>query len=386
LASRVDKIVKEGLKPKDPNSGNFRSSLRGDRIDQPAGVYFGGTLAGAKAWAEELAANSGRDEIAIFKVSVPTGSTHRDPEDRGAFYSTRAIKPEDILSASYYVAEGGSFPGFTELRSDKASGEDEEGVYVVVFLPAKASKYSDDQERDEAGRFGAGGGGGESGGGSGGSGGTLGSLTTSSRDDGVKPLSGTAANRISSRVERSLRGIQSSFSIPSPKVEYGGRGDDASHLFNVTMTIDGVKDEGDAKDVAMDVLEPEGETLASAEGYSSGIDVVSVNFADGKAEVEAQIWVYTPLSGKSRRKAGRVLAARNVARITGAVQALAAALSEVGVIIKVEAQAAAEAPADDADEPKAGKAAGPNPQGSPTTTDADKLRLIEVGIAELDLL
>jgi hypothetical protein len=81
-----------------------------------------------------------------------------------------------------------------------------------------------------------------------------------------------------------------------------------------------------------------------------------------------------------------VLAARNVARITGAVQALAEALSEVGVIIKVEAQAATEAPADDADEPKAGKAAGPNPQGSPTTTDAERLRLIEVGIAELDLL
>jgi hypothetical protein len=90
--------------------------------------------------------------------------------------------------------------------------------------------------------------------------------------------------------------------------------------------------------------------------------------------------------GEKSLKAGRVLAARNVTRITGAVQALAEALSEVGVIIKVEAQAAAEAPADDADEPKAGKAAGPNPQGSPTTTDEERLRLIEVGIAELDLL
>jgi HK97 family phage prohead protease len=268
--------------------------------------------------------------------------------------------------------------------------------HVDPNVPGKARKYSEDQERDELGRFGAGGGGG--GEGSGGSGG-----------DKPAELSAKEAGKVEGNIAAALKDAN----LKVSGVSYMGVSPDGGHMYSVAASFK-VTSEDDLKDGGADLDREDAEkgltdtiytAVSDAIGMSDGEVVVEVGKIEqvgggvgSTVNVGALVTVHMydeepdngafNMSGRAHRvhKAGRVLAARNVARITGAVQALAEALSEVGVIIKVEAQAATEAPADDADEPKAGKAAGPNPQGSPTTTDAERLRLIEVGIAELDLL
>lgn len=151
LASRVDSIVKKGLVPKDPNSGVFRSALRG--TNQPVGVYFTGTLREAKEWAEQVASNTGKDEIAILTIRVSDKYVEED-EHGDAQYSTKPIAPDDILGARYYINEGGMFPGFIELKPDKAvSGE----LHVVVFMVMEDKQKSLPRRkaRDGRGPFGA---------------------------------------------------------------------------------------------------------------------------------------------------------------------------------------------------------------------------------------
>lgn len=81
------------------------------------------------------------------------------------------------------------------------------------------------------------------------------------------------------------------------------------------------------------------------------------------------------------RKAGRVLAQRNVERITAAVEALAAALSEMGVRIEVRTATEPAAPNGLPDEVKAG-----SKETSPTSDEVERLRRrLEVDIAELEI-
>lgn len=293
----------------------------------------------------------------------------------GKPYEVRKVGDEYCV----YKVDGGESLG-CHLSEDEANAQ----VAAIHANEGKAVKYSDDQERDDHGRFAGAGGGGGGGGDDEGDGSGEGGSRTGTGYDAVGGGSGslsTAAN-VADRWMSDQGKVPDEIRGRDVVQAAGGKEGVNSYLdaAGVERSQENVADRLFAVATSMeDRMSEEHEEFVGAVDNANGPGGIW-GWIDNHYDEDASFNKGRYMTDR-RRKAGRVLAQRNVERITAAVEALAAALSEMGVRIEVRTATEPAAPNGLPDEVKAG-----SKETSPTSDEVERLRRqLEVDIAELEI-